>query len=85
MTINPNKLATPCIFNSIKELSKIEDQLALLTKNQVSVNPYKPVAQKVADKVGIRRFQGEGVDFFKNRTSLIPLRILMRILWKILI
>ena len=30
------------------------------------------VAQKVADEVVIRRFQGEGVEFFLNRPSLIP-------------
>ena len=29
------------------------------------INPQAPVAQKVADKVVFRRFQGEGVDFFK--------------------
>ena len=34
-------------------------------------NPQAPVAQKVADEVVFRRFQGEGVDFF-NRTSLTP-------------
>ena len=45
-------------------------------------NSQAPVAQKVADEVVFRRFQGEGVEFF-NRTSLIPLRFLMRIFWKI--
>ena len=28
------------------------------------INPHTPVAQKVADEVGFRRFQGEGVEFF---------------------
>ena len=28
------------------------------------VNPHTPVAQKIADEVAFRRFQGEGVDFF---------------------
>ena len=28
------------------------------------VNPQAPVAQKVANEVVFRRFQGEGVDFF---------------------
>ena len=28
-------------------------------------NPQAPVAQKVADEVVFRRFQGEGVEFFK--------------------
>ena len=47
------------------------------------INPHRPVAQKVADEVVFRRFQGEGVEFFLNRTSLTPLRFLMRIFWKI--
>ena len=34
-----------------------------------------PVAQKVADEVVFRRFQGEGVEFFLNRTSLTPPQI----------
>ena len=29
------------------------------------VNPHTPVAQKVADEVDFRRFQGEGVEFFE--------------------
>ena len=28
-------------------------------------NPHAPVAQKVADEVGFRRFHGEVVEFFK--------------------
>ena len=28
------------------------------------VNPQAPVAQKIADEVVFRRFQGEGVEFF---------------------
>ena len=35
-------------------------------------NPHTPVAQKVAYEVVFRRFQGEGVEFFLNRTSLTP-------------
>ena len=27
-------------------------------------NPHKPIAQKFADEVVFRRFQGEGVEFF---------------------
>ena len=43
-----------------------------------------PVAQKIADEVIFRRFQGERVEFFLNRTSLTPpLRFFMRIFWKI--
>ena len=30
------------------------------------VNLHTPVAQKVADEVVFRRFQGEGVEFFKS-------------------
>ena len=30
------------------------------------LNPHTPVAQKVADEVGFRRFQGEVVEFFKS-------------------
>ena len=33
-------------------------------------NPQAPIAQKSADEVVFRRFQGEGVEFFLNRTSL---------------
>ena len=38
-------------------------------------NPHTPVAQKVAYEVVFRRFQGEGVEFFLNRTSLTPPQI----------
>ena len=30
------------------------------------INPQAPVAPKIADEVLFRRFQGEGVDFFKS-------------------
>jgi len=36
------------------------------------VNPQAPVAQKIANEVVFRRFEGEGVEFFLNRTSLTP-------------
>ena len=49
----------------------------------ISIYPQAPVAQKVADEVVFRRFQGEGVEFFLNRTSLTPIRFSMRIFWKI--
>ena len=29
-----------------------------------NINPHTPVAQKFADEVVFRRFQGEGVEFF---------------------
>ena len=41
----------------------------------VNINPQAPVAQKIADEVVFRRFQGEGVEFFLNRTSLTPHQI----------
>ena len=40
-----------------------------------ALNPQAPVAQKSADEVVFRRFQGEGVEFFLNRTSLNPRQI----------
>ena len=42
------------------------------------VNPHAPVAQKVADEVVSQRFKVKESNFF-NRTSLTPLRFLMRI------
>ena len=35
-----------------------------------------------ADEVIFRHFQGEGVEFFFNRTSLTRLKFFMRIFWK---
>ena len=39
----------------------------------MQINPQALVAQKFADEVVFRRFKGEGVEFFFNRTSLTPL------------
>ena len=36
----------------------------------ISFNLHTPVEQKVTDEVVFRRFQGKGVDFFLNPTSL---------------
>ena len=36
------------------------------------VNPHTPVAQKVADEVVFRRFQAEGVEFFKSDLTDFP-------------
>ena len=47
------------------------------------VNPQAPVAQKSADEVVFRRFQGEGVEFYSSDLTEPPLRFLMRIFWKI--
>ena len=41
----------------------------------LALNPQAPVEQKIADEVVFRRFQGEGVEFFVNRTSLTPTQI----------
>ena len=41
---------------------------------RMPINPQAPVAQKITDEMVFRRFQGEGVEFFKNRTSLTPLQ-----------
>ena len=49
-------------------------------RSEFILNLHTPVAQKVVDEVIFRGFQGEGVEFFKNRR--IP-QILMRIFWKI--
>ena len=35
-------------------------------------NPHTPVAQKVADEVIFRRFQGEGVKFFFKSDLTVP-------------
>ena len=51
------------------------DRLSPMSK---LVNPQAPVAQKVANEVVFRRFQGEGVEFFAD-----PLRFLMSIFWKV--
>ena len=58
------------------------NELSFLFINYTLFNPRAPVAQKVADEVVFRRFRGEGVEFF-YRTSLTPIRFLMRIFWKI--
>ena len=36
------------------------------TGSKVELNPHAPVAQKIAYEVVFRRFQGEGVEFFKS-------------------
>ena len=45
-------------------------------KNRESLNPQAPVAQKIADEVVFRRFQGEGVEFFFKSNLTDPLRFL---------
>ena len=41
------------------------------TYSIILVNPHTPVAQKVSKEVVFRRFQGEGVEFFLNRSPII--------------
>ena len=48
-----------------------------------NINPQAPVAQKTADEVVFRRFQGEGVEFFFKSDLTDPLRFLMRIFLKL--
>ena len=52
-------------------ISKVKDVLLILYFSHnlyfdilSTVNPHTPIAQKVADEVVFRRFQGEGVEFF---------------------
>ena len=47
----------------------------LIFEKVLIINPQTPVAQKIADEVVFRRSQGEGVEFFLNRTSLTPHQI----------
>ena len=65
------------IFHKILRLFSSQRQFA-----SVEVNPQAPIAQKIADKVVFRRFQGAGVEFFKSDLT-DPLRFLMRIFWKL--
>ena len=67
------------LITSIQKVLKEKLIIIFLTKYQV--DPYTLVARKIAE--GFRRFQDEGVEFFFNRTSLTPLRFLVRIFWKI--
>ena len=52
----------------------------LIYYSSLPLNPHTPVEQKVADEVVFRRFQGEGVEFFKIGPLL---SFLMRFFWKI--
>ena len=41
----------------------------------IEINPRTPVAQKVADEVVFRRFEGEGVEFFFKSDLIDPPQI----------
>ena len=47
-----------------KKLSRHRLELFINQFYEESLSPHSPVAQKVADEVVFRRFQGEGVEFF---------------------
>ena len=47
-----------------KSVFLIVPNLKIVKEVQNDFNPHTPVAQKVADEVVFRRFQGEGVEFF---------------------
>ena len=57
----------------------------MIARSSLGLNPQAPVAQKIADEVVFRRFQGKGVEFFFNRTSLTPHQIfdahLLKTIW----
>ena len=64
------KWATPTVCNRAR-LETFVRKNGLLAKSQsfelsaiFLFNPQAPVAQKIADEVVFRRFQGEGVEFF---------------------
>ena len=70
-------------MNSTKDVTLGCKAEKIRDKSVIHLNPQASVAQKIADGVVFRRFQGEGVEFFLNRTSLTPLRFSMRIFLKI--
>ena len=51
------------LFKSFRH-NKISPLQILANNFRLSLNPQAPVAQKIADEVVFRRFQGEGVEFF---------------------
>ena len=48
----------------VKPDLNFRDLSQFVYNRHLSINPQTPVAQKIADEVVFRRFQGEGVDFF---------------------
>ena len=54
----------------IRKYSNKVTKRVLCPKESLDYNPQAPVAQKIADEVVFRHFQGERVEFFFNRTSL---------------
>ena len=60
----------PC-FNSAEKNFSNEQEIFLRIMH---INPQAPVAQKIADELVFRRFQGEGVEFFKIGPHLPPIK-----------
>ena len=74
-TNNKNRLLIPVNHDIFRDIEvklqsklRIEIRRGLLTSEfdypKDPVNPQAPVAQKIANEVVFRRFQGEGVEFF---------------------
>ena len=71
-------------FRKTLNRSKKRFESTSFPKSSFAVNPQAPVAQKVADELVFRRFQGEGVAFFLIGPHWPPpLKFLMHIFWKI--
>ena len=85
LTLNFSKFRTTILKPNLKNiltLAMSDEKMIgvtllymLPTKNiDIQINPQAPVAQKSADEVVFRHFQGEGVGFFKSDISwLIPI------------
>ena len=52
------------IWITLFQFYKENDSTNFTNHRHKGLNPHTPVAQKVADEVVFRRFQGEGVEFF---------------------
>ena len=76
------KIAKKCIFaafNPTIAAAKNGEKWTLgkklgkyYTCQKSCLNPHTPVAQKIADEVVFRRFQGERVEFFKSDLTAPP-------------
>ena len=48
----------------LKNTKSLQIPFVIVSPKSQDINPQAPVAQKIADEVFFRRFQGEGVEFF---------------------
>ena len=48
----------------ITQVTYLSPLTQVQTSHKIMLNPQAPVAQKIADEVVFRHFQGEGVEFF---------------------